>query len=803
MKMAGYRGRWAYIAAMLILPLWANADLQDNTPAFFKAVPVWPKGQSEAMNVTYGFRAVFESREGESPLLRITGCSAYRITLNGIHVGWGPARAAKGFFRIDEIPLQAITGRNVLAVEVAGYNCYSYYHMKQPSFFQAEIVLGGNVLAATSVSGEFEAVCIPRIQKAARYSIQRTFSEAYRLDTRSDDWMTGECRVDALELEQRPAVKLLPRRVPYADFRINGPLKPVSKAKTSVDRRRKTAPIYFVDGIAGNSKWSGFKKEELKANGWDLAQRIVATNRTTVSSAESLDGSWRMGDGDSIIFDAGLNDTGFFGFRVKCLKPGMVVVKFDEILVNGEVDPVRYNCANTLMWEFSEPGEYSVESFEPYTLRFADVIVTGGVFEIFAPYMRTFKNPKANLARLNCSDVALEKIFEAARETYAQNAVDVFTDCPGRERAGWLCDSFFTGRSSILFTGSIEWEKLFLENYLLPEKFEYLPEGMFAMCYPGDFTNSRFISNWAMWLVIEVEEYKKRGGDLRVVEAFRPKFVKLIEYLKTFKNSDGLLENLPSWVFLEWSQANKLVQDVNYPSNMTWAEVLDVMARLYGMPELAAEAEKVRETVRCQSWTGKWFCDNAIRQKDGTLKLSGECTETCQYYAFYFKTATPQSHPELWRTLLDDFGPKRKQTGKYPEIHPSNAFIGNYLRLECLSRAGLSSWILEETRGFFLYMADTTGTLWENIGTTASCNHGFASHVAVTYCRDILGIKEIDHVAKTVVFDPPKNLILNSISMDIPVGDGIVVAGWEKTDGGINETLHLPAGWSRKMPDRM
>jgi hypothetical protein len=232
---------------------------------------------------------------------------------------------------------------------------------------------------------------------------------------------------------------------------------------------------------------------------------------------------------------------------------------------------------------------------------------------------------------------------------------------------------------------------------------------------------------------------------------------------------------------------------------MTWAEVLDVMNRLYDMPELSEEAEKVRETVRKQSWTGEWFCDNAIRQKDGSLKLSGECTETCQYYAFYFKTATPKTHPKLWKTLVDDFGPRRAETKKHPEIWPSNAFIGNYLRLECLSREGLYRQILDETRGYFLYMAERTGTLWEKIDTTASCNHGFASHVAVTCCRDSLGVKEIDYVTKNVVFEPPENLPIDSISMEIPIGNDFIVAGWKKTAGKIKETLILPVGWNRRI----
>ena len=150
------------------------------------------------------------------------------------------------------------------------------------------------------------------------------------------------------------------------------------------------------------------------------------------------------------------------------------------------------------------------------------------------------------------------------------------------------------------------------------------------MCYPADHPGGVFIPNWCMWFVIELDEYLRRSGDRATVDALRPRMEKLIAYLKAFRNKDGLLERLPSWVFLEWSEANNLVQDVNYPSNMTWAEVLDCMDRLYDMPELSAEAKAVRETVRSQSWTGEWFCDNAVRRPDGTLKLSGKCTETCR-----------------------------------------------------------------------------------------------------------------------------------------------------------------------------
>ena len=46
-------------------------------------------------------------------------------------------------------------------------------------------------------------------------------------------------------------------------------------------------------------------------------------------------------------------------------------------------------------------------------------------------------------------------------------------------------------------------------------------------------------------------------------------------------------------------------------------------------------------------------------------------------------------------------------------------------------RVGLKEKVKENVLGFFYGMAKKTGTLWELMDPVASCNHGFASHVAV------------------------------------------------------------------------
>ena len=258
------------------------------------------------------------------------------------------------------------------------------------------------------------------------------------------------------------------------------------------------------------------------------------------------------------------------------------------------------------------------------------------------------------------------------------------------------------------------------------------------MLYPGDHTDQSFIPNWAMWLIIQTNEYRKRSGDRELITLIKPKFDAFIQYMETFQNSDGLLENLTKWVFVEWSMANKFVQDVSYPTNMIYAVALESMAEMYGEQHFADRAAAIKETIRKQSFDGMWFRDHGVRQEDRSLLVpESDITETCQYYAFFTRCATPESHPDLWKRLCTEFGPDRKEKGLWQEIYPSNAFIGNYLRLELLSQAGFHEQVLRETTGYFKKMADLTGTLWEHDNTHASCCHGFASYINVLMVRAI------------------------------------------------------------------
>ena len=743
---------------------------------FKSAKPIWPMGRDKEMNLFVGFRAEFEKPKAGDAVLQIAGSSIYRIFLNGEFLGHGPARGPHGFYRVDRwiLPAERLKASNIIAVEVAGYNVNSFYLLDQPAFLQAEIISSGKVIASTGGQGvNFESIILKhRLQKVQRYSFQRPFIEYFELEPYSDSWKNlKEAKYKAVKCVQVSSKKLISRRVGYPEFKIINPKKVVSTGtfEQGVDVKNLWKDRSLVN-IGPQLK--GYPEQQLKVIPSIELQKTNTKTNTTINE-DYTSKSFGLAKNGFRTLDLGANLTGFVGMEISCRTKSRIYVTFDEILQGGDVNFKRMGCVNAIGIDL-EPGEYSFETFEPYTMRYLKIMQLEGNCDFEGVYLREMANDEAS-GGFDCSDPELVEIFNAAKLTFRQNATDVFMDCPSRERAGWLCDSFFTARVALDLTGNTTIEKNMYENYLLPDKFEFLPDGMLPMCYPSDHYDEVFIPNWAMWFVVQLEEYLARSGDKELVAALEPRVMELLDYFKPFENEDGLLEKLDSWIFVEWSAANGFVQDVSYPSNMLYGQTLAAAGRIFDKPHLLKKAEKLRVTILKQSYNGKFFVDNAIR-KDGDLSVTENHSEVCQYFAFFFNIVNPESHPELWGKLRDEFGPGRKKTKAYREVHMANAFVGNYLRLELLNRYGRSKQLKEELAGYFLYMARQTGTLWENIGTNASCNHGFASHVAHCLYRDVLGV-EVDPVNKTVQLTL-RDVGLESCSGRIPTENGFISIRW-------------------------
>ncbi len=63
---------------------------------------------------------------------------------------------------------------------------------------------------------------------------------------------------------------------------------------------------------------------------------------------------------------------------------------------------------------------------------------------------------------------------------------------------------------------------MLFENYLLPDHFANMPDGMIPSCYPADHYDGGFIPNWGLWFLVQLEQYLLRSGDHELVGGTPP-----------------------------------------------------------------------------------------------------------------------------------------------------------------------------------------------------------------------------------------------------------------------------------------
>ena len=721
----GFVQRTPYCDVWSVDPDYLSAN-SGYEKIFKKAVPVFPTSLFEERNVAVTF-SVELSVPGDYRL-KFVGKEEYQIFCGDQLLGYGPAKSAHGYHLVDTYQISAPA---TLTFLVATYHTLNYDRVNEPPFFAFEIEKGEDVVAFSSLSTQVYRYQ-PRIQKTPRFSLQRCFVEAYR---NPDLFEKGISRGDSLELsEVKYGESFQYRTTSYPRFETS----PMSLAKTNafkVNDPVERYPQYMYEVSLGI-----FYHDVLDIDPGEEVSRFELL--PAFSPKQDL------AENESSLYRSSRCTSGFIELSLICEEQCEMFLVFDEVCQKlseePDINPFRMPCENYIYLSF-EPGEHRFVSMQPYGLQFLRVFMVSGSAREIETSILPLENPDCNIS-LSCGDEKIQTIFEAAKATFASNAVDILVDCPNRERAGWLADSLFTSEAERLFTGQNLCETQFLSNYANLASRPELPKQMLPMCYPADFYNGVFIPNWAMFYVLELDRHGYLLSDNDVVSRSLPLVEELVSYFSQFENEVGMLEDLDGWVFVEWSAANdpESIEGVNVPTNILYSAFLESSARLLNKPALLAKADSLRETIREVAFDGEFYVDNLIRSSSEKLIRTNRYSETTQYYAFFFGLETPETQSNLFSLLMTKFGPNRSEEETYSFVASSNAIWGYYMRFKLMCDYGLFAEVIREITEYFYTMAETTGTLWEHVFMSGSLNHGCASYIGVLLFKALTGFTHIN-----------------------------------------------------------
>lgn len=712
---------------------------------FKNAKPIWLCNLRSVANLQAGFRCDFYADEAGIYKLRITGASLMRAYLNGSFIYYGPARAAHGYAKVDELEINVRKGKNKLAVEVAGYNCGCFEVVNQKSFLCAEILKDNEVIAYTG--RDFSGIRLDDIRSRyeMRYSFQRTFTEYWKLDNAGSKtlWRTTD-DIDKYEIcvyEQEEEFILRTTLLPEFNVMQDNTVFEVG----TFEKRPNSENCYDnVRTTLTGSDFCGYpikQLEHMPVKDFDVVFHKKGSREKSI-----------MTESEYIIYKMPYDTTGFLKATFTVYQDSLVYVFFSETLCDGQVFiDQKDNGQNIVAYELKKSDKpYETESFECYTCMYMGIACVKGSISVDSVGIREYCYPKSNNTEFHTDDERLNIIFEAARQTFRQNTIDIFMDCPGRERGGWLCDSYFTAIAERLFTGENRVETAFLKNFCAAKEFPALPPGIIPMCYPADFPDGQHIPQYNFWFIIELAHHMKHNNDIDA-EEFRKIVLSGLDYFKEYENEYGLLESLPGWNFIEWSEADNYKEGIHYPTNMLYSLSCRLAGEMYGVPELLKKADKIRKAIIERAFDGITFIDNEIRRGEKTVKTSNR-SEICQYLAFFCDIAdrNDKMFSRLYALVLDELGPKRKETQQNKVIAPAAEFVGNYIRIQLLIKWGKGRKFLDEFTDLHYNMAKSTGTLWEHSSAYASVNHGFASCAADAILKAVVGISEYNYMTKTI-----------------------------------------------------
>ena len=571
------------------------------------------------------YRKEFELSEPGTLTMHVSAATRYRLYVNGKPILSGPCKSDRyrHFYETIDVSPHLVQGKNIVALKVVAYPPYEAQHRSgegQGPQFSVNFSAG----PCLAVSGEV---------------VNAQGRVIAKLHTGTTEWKVCLNR-GAIEWD-----------TPKLTFWMGG-MEVVHGSKLPVGWQSSPNPQGTWDNA--ETRFATQPGDHGQIHHFPLMERpipllyekeIEITREMPQPPSDfarlSFDEAIPPNTKASIELDAGTQTSSYVTLKMKGGKGAKLVIRYAESY-SKEID-LGYgdqqdhdNPANTVLYmakgkrddslNYSLIGHHDVyypsggqDEYTPFwfrVFRFMRIEVHTGdeAIVLEKPKLVETAYPLESVTTFRSSDKELEKVWEISRRTLQMCMHETYEDCPYYEQMQYIADT----RLQMLFTYSLGGDMRLGKRAIDDYHASLMPDGMIQSRYPVQAPQA--IPTFAFHWIFMLEDIFWEMGDMSVARRYRPTVDAILDWHERYLNEDGLLDNMPYWLFLDWvpewmpkhGKPNAAKVGPSTAHNMVYICGLQTAARLNrrtgredAAREYEAQAEKLMQVLEEKCWNAE------------------------------------------------------------------------------------------------------------------------------------------------------------------------------------------------------
>ena len=715
----------------------------------------------------------------DAATLHISADGRYQLFVNGVLIGRGPARcdAAHQYYDSYAIAEALHAGQNVIAVLGHSYGQYmAWYELPRHEaakllgcggiFVQCDIQIGAEVLRVDTDASW-------RYQESTAWQQDTPggavgFVEIYDAQLAPVDWQQAPFDDHGWASAQVLLGATWPRTPPVRPF----PFMTPRDIPLLLDEERQPLRLERCAQVTEASGQPNLPKQI----GAEAFAELTTCRAEGVSNLIGDQGAAVIqttpGQAVAIVVDFGGTVTGRPYFELHAPAGAVIDVGCSERLENGHIEPREQSflTSENIDRVITRSGEQTWERFEWTGFRYLQLTIRNALepLTLRRVGLHFTSYPVESRGAFECSDALLNQVWQAGANTLQLCMHDGFVDCPQREQRQFVGDAYV----EVLVNFAAFGDPYLTAKLLRQVQRQQRSDGLTRTTAPGDGVVSDLtITDYCLYWLMTVREYVRYTGDRAMAAELYPGIERALNWFSHFIDADGLLNNPPHWIFVDWAEVDKRGQSAAL--NAQYARALEMSAELIEMvglsgraDDLRAQSEAVKAAVNRYLWdeTRGVYVDSRV---DGvqSRRVSQQSNSLCLAYA----VAPKDRQARALRYVTD---PARvKLTASIPDLETppvfdeehdvvlAQPFCSHHLH-RGMAESGRVDLLLENIRQHWGAMIEAgSTTIWELWNPFASQCHAWSTTPTFDLSRYVLGISPLaEGFAQVLIAPQPGDL---------------------------------------------